>query len=97
MKCIPITFSGLFVAAAILVIEMEEVFVARERDDITIFNMHVILPKIASFLVIWSNAVKISFLTAKLSTTALQGRDVYKFAFSTKTYFNTKFWTSERF
>ena len=52
MKCIPITFSGLFVAAAILVIEMEEVFVARERDDITIFNMHVILPKIASFLVI---------------------------------------------
>jgi len=29
MKCIPITFSGRFVAAAILVIEMDDVFVAK--------------------------------------------------------------------
>jgi len=31
MKCIPITWPGRFVAAAIFVIEMEEVFVARIR------------------------------------------------------------------
>ena len=33
MKCIPITFDGLFVVAAILVIEMEEVFDAKMDSE----------------------------------------------------------------
>ena len=54
IKCIPITLSGLVVAAAIFVSEIEEVFEAR----------------ITFFFVILSSAENIFFLTSKSSVTA---------------------------
>lgn len=38
MKCIPITFSGLFVKAAILVIEIDEVFDAKTVSGFVILS-----------------------------------------------------------
>ena len=63
MKCIPITFSGLLVTAAICVIEIEEVFVAKIVSEPQAASMSLKIFNFKSTFSVAASTTKSTFLT----------------------------------